>query len=92
MSDPINPLYYQRNGIQTIDYMQSKMTASQFSGYCLGNVLKYVSRAGHKSSDSYKQDLRKALWYLQKLIEVEEQANDRAMQRRPVADSQTECG
>lgn len=54
MSDPINPLYYQRNGIQTIDYMQSKMTASQFSGYCLGNVLKYVSRAGHKSSDSYK--------------------------------------
>ena len=33
----------------------------------LGNVVKYISRAGKK--DNIKQDLEKALWYLKREIE-----------------------
>ena len=32
-------------------------------GFCLGNCVKYVCRAG-KKSDNRLEDLRKALWYL----------------------------
>ena len=38
--------------------------------YCLGNVVKYIARAGRK--DDRLQDLKKAAWYLQKEIEREE--------------------
>jgi len=37
--------------------------------FYLGNVIKYVSRAGKKDSDKEIQDLEKAKWYLQKKIE-----------------------
>jgi hypothetical protein len=36
-------------------------------GFCLGNALKYISRAGRK--DSKKQDLEKALFYIQKELD-----------------------
>jgi hypothetical protein len=35
-------------------------------GFCLGNTIKYISRAGKK--DSTIQDLEKAVWYLQREI------------------------
>lgn len=34
--------------------------------FCLGNAVKYISRAGKK--DNIKQDLEKAIWYLQRKI------------------------
>ena len=37
-------------------------------GFCLGNVVKYISRAGKKDSGKTLEDLRKALWYLQREI------------------------
>jgi iron-sulfur cluster repair protein YtfE (RIC family) len=36
--------------------------------FCLGNVVKYLSRAG-KKSDKKVEDLEKALWYLSREIE-----------------------
>lgn len=41
-------------------------------GFCLGNTVKYISRAGKKNSDTLIQDLKKALWYLSREIEKEE--------------------
>jgi hypothetical protein len=38
--------------------------------YCLGNVVKYVSRAGKKDDNSKKQDLEKAIHYLEFEIEM----------------------
>lgn len=38
-------------------------------GFCLGNVLKYISRAGHKQKTSEIEDLKKARWYLDRRIE-----------------------
>lgn len=37
-------------------------------GFCLGNVVKYLSRAG-KKSDNKIQDLEKARWYLDREIQ-----------------------
>ncbi len=34
------------------------------SDFYLGNVIKYISRAGSKSKETYSEDLKKALWYL----------------------------
>lgn len=36
-------------------------------GFCLGNVVKYISRAGKK--DNEIQELKKAEWYLKRRIE-----------------------
>ena len=38
-------------------------------GFHLGNVIKYISRAGKKNPKTLIQDLKKASWYLQKYIE-----------------------
>lgn len=40
----------------------------------LGNTIKYISRAGKKGSDKELQDLKKALWYLQRKIDNVENA------------------
>ena len=37
--------------------------------FCLGNVIKYISRAGHKDSNKVVEDLKKAAWYLQRKID-----------------------
>jgi len=34
-------------------------------GFCLGNTVKYISRAGKKNKEKELEDLEKALWYLQ---------------------------
>ena len=35
----------------------------------LGNVLKYISRAGKKGEWKHKEDLEKAAWYLNRAIQ-----------------------
>ena len=40
----------------------------------LGNTVKYISRAGKKGTDKELQDLKKALWYLQRKIDNVENA------------------
>lgn len=41
-------------------------------GFCLGNTVKYISRAGKK--DAALQDLKKARWYLDREISNQEKA------------------
>jgi hypothetical protein len=36
----------------------------------LGNTFKYIARAGKKETDKEIQDLKKALWYLERKIEL----------------------
>jgi hypothetical protein len=64
--DDINhPSHYTQGDIEVIDYIEDKKL-----GYCLGNVVKHVSCAGHKN-DSIKA-LKKACWYLNREIEKRE--------------------
>lgn len=72
--DVLNPQHYTDSKIEVIDYIEDKNL-----GFCLGNVIKYVSRAGKKHSadktDREKEinDLKKARWYINRRIkELEE--------------------
>lgn len=38
-------------------------------GFCLGNTVKYIARAGKKASEAELQDLKKARWYLDREIQ-----------------------
>ena len=40
--------------------------------FCLGNALKYILRAKHK--EDYIEDIKKAQWYLEYLIQRNENA------------------
>jgi hypothetical protein len=61
--DPVNsPNHYTAGGVETIDFIEAKKL-----NFHLGNVVKYVSRAGMKGQ--YVQDLEKAAWYLAREIE-----------------------
>lgn len=66
--DPVNnPAHYTDGGIETIDFIEAKRL-----GYHLGNVIKYISRASKKGTDTGIEDLRKAQWYLARAIERNE--------------------
>ena len=70
--DNVNrPGHYTFGTIEVIDYIRDKMTPEMFQGFCMGNVLKYVSRHKHKNG---VEDLKKANIYLGWLIESEEGA------------------
>lgn len=63
MSDAINPAHYKEHpsGVECV------VIAEHF-GFNLGNAIKYIWRAGIKSTDP-KEDLRKALWYIEREIQ-----------------------
>ena len=62
-----HPPHYKSGGIETIDFIEAKDL-----NYRLGNVVKYVSRAGKKGDPI--QDLEKAAWYLQREITARKNA------------------
>jgi hypothetical protein len=60
--DSVNhPSHYTRGGIECIDVIEAWGL-----GFCLGNALKYIARAGHKGDAI--TDLRKARWYLERRL------------------------
>lgn len=61
--DPVNrPAHYTTHpsGIECIQ-------VTEHMNFCLGNAVKYIWRAGLK--DDAVEDLRKAIWYLQREIQ-----------------------
>jgi len=66
-SDMVNhPPHYNQKGIECIDAIQAA-TDIGFEYYLQGNIMKYLWRYRYKDGS---QDLKKALWYLNKLIEI----------------------
>ena len=62
--DQVNhPKHYTDGRIEVIEYIEDKNL-----GFCLGNAIKYISRAGKKEKDKEIQDLRKAMWYIERRI------------------------
>lgn len=41
--------------------------------FCLGNAVKYISRAGKKDPTKVIEDLKKAIWYIEHEIELMEE-------------------
>ena len=64
--DNVNsPNHYTQGGIESIDYMKAKLSDEAFQGFLHGNVLKYISRSNYKNG---VEDLKKAQWYLNRLV------------------------
>lgn len=60
-NDPINPKHYSASGLQPIEAIEKWNL-----GFCLGNAVKYIARAGLKGDRA--EDLKKARWYLDREI------------------------
>ncbi len=61
MKDNINPSHYKQGKIEVIEFI-----LDQKMSYLEGNVIKYISRYKFKNG---LEDLNKAKWYTNKLIE-----------------------
>ena len=66
MTDNVNsPPHYNKSGIECIDAIRAA-TDSGFEYSLQGNILKYIWRYRYKNGT---EDLKKAQWYLNKLIQ-----------------------
>ena len=64
--DPVErPPHYRVGEVEAIDYIHQQL-GSGVKDYLLGNVHKYLHR--HRFKGQAVEDLRKAEWYLRKLI------------------------
>lgn len=71
--DPVNhPSHYTDGGIECIDAIKASMSTEAFLGFLKGNVQKYMWRYEKKVAPV--EDLKKAQWYLSKLIEEQERS------------------
>ena len=59
-----HPDHYNSGQYEVVDVIDD---AGFGEGFCLGNALKYILRARHK--ENYVEDLKKAKWYLEYLIQ-----------------------
>ena len=62
-----NPDHYTYGNIECIDYLRDNMPYEAFLGFLEGNNKKYMHRWRHKAKPL--EDLKKARWYLDRLIE-----------------------
>lgn len=61
--------YHADSGIEVIDVIEAWEL-----NFSLGNAVKYCARAGHKDPDRAIEDLRKAVWYIEREIERRKEA------------------
>ena len=63
-----SPSHYLSGGVETIDVIAAWLGPEQFAGYCRGNTIKYLSRSLRKGDEL--NDLKKARWYVTRLIDT----------------------
>lgn len=57
-----HPSHYNNGKIEVIDVIEDWKL-----GFHLGNAVKYIARACHKKN--FSEDLKKAVWYINRVIE-----------------------
>ena len=68
-ADMVNsPAHYNQSGIECIDAIEAALGPDGFKYYLQGNIMKYLWRYRYKNGT---EDLKKAQWYTNKLIERE---------------------
>jgi hypothetical protein len=71
--DVVNsPSHYNAGGIEAIEGIEASMGPEAYAGYLKGNIMKYMWRYERKGKPL--QDLKKARWYLDRLIQKVEGA------------------
>ena len=70
IDDMVNsPAHYADGKIETIDYIVDVLGEYEAISYCHGNILKYTGSRLWKKGNPI-QDAKKAVWYLNKMIEL----------------------
>ena len=71
--DMVNhPSHYETGKFECIEVMQEAIGLEDVKGFCICNAFKYIYRCCHKH-ESPLEDVKKAIWYLNKFVELEEQ-------------------
>lgn len=65
MNNVVHPSHYAEGR----KYEPIDVIADWELNFCLGNTVKYISRAGRKDADKTIEDLEKAAWYLNYYID-----------------------
>ena len=69
--DVVNsPPHYKTGGIEAIEGIEASMAPEAYAGYLKGSVTKYLWRYEKKGKPL--EDLKKARWYLDRLISLRE--------------------
>jgi len=74
--DVINKPPHYQGEVEAIDSIKAAMSYEAFKGYCQGNALKYIIRYDRKNG---VEDLRKAEWYINRLIKHLEDGKNRTL-------------
>ena len=71
-SEVNHPSHYNHSGMETIDKMIKLYGIEKVKAFCELNTFKYRDRAGYKgnSDSAIARDIHKALWYENKLNEL----------------------
>ena len=73
--DVVNsPPHYKAGGIEAIEGIEASMGPEAYAGYLKGNIMKYMWRYERKGKPI--EDLKKARWYLDRLIGLRERKAD----------------
>lgn len=64
-----NPAHYTSHGVSPLEFIGMQFGLEAMKGFCLGNAIKYISRAGKKDPAKEIEDLEKGVWYTQYYIE-----------------------
>ena len=73
--DVVNsPSHYKSGGIEAIEGIEASMGPEAYAGYLKGNIMKYMWRYERKGKPI--EDLKKARWYLDRLIGLRERKAD----------------
>lgn len=64
-----HPYHYNHGQYECIDVMVDVFGLIETENFCLLNAFKYLWRLDYKGE---LEDIKKAVWYLQKIIELEE--------------------
>jgi hypothetical protein len=71
--DEVNhPDHYTDGAIECIEAIEAQLTTDEYRGYLKGNIAKYIWRERHKGE---LQSLKKAQWYLDRLVQTVEAQN-----------------
>lgn len=73
-----HPSHYQgENGIEAIGAIEAALTKTGAIDFSLGNAIKYLFRA-QREHDDPTIDLKKAVWYIEKAIELYDSINKKS--------------
>ena len=67
-----HPSHYETGKFECIEVMEEALGRDVVKGFCIGNAFKYLYRAKRKNG---LEDLKKAQWYLNRVISMEDADN-----------------